>query len=341
MKSHPNVLASLGLGTPEPAGVPATTLRRGGRIASPAAQDSRPRIKKAVMYGMIAGKLSVLEKFRIAKHAGFDGVEMDSPSRPQARRSARGPRRDRPRDPGRRRLGALEQDARRSRSEGARAKGVAALETALRDCKRYRRHVACCSCPPSSARRSRTPTPGSARRPRSARCSRSPQELGVKIAIENVWNQFLLSPLEAARYVDEFESPRVGWHFDIGNVVNYGWPEQWIRILGKRIKKLHIKEFSRKKRDDEGLWKGFDVELGDRRRLRLARRAQGARRDRLLRLGRRRGRGGDEARLARRRVADGSRAERLSAGPPALRRRVLRQRVFEISVTRDCPDRRL
>jgi hexulose-6-phosphate isomerase len=85
------------------------------------------------------------------------------------------------------------------------------------------------------------------------------EELGVKIAIENVWNQFLLSPLEAARFVDEFNSPAVGWHFDVGNVITYGWPEQWIRILGKRIQKLHIKEYSRKKRDAEGLWKGFDV----------------------------------------------------------------------------------
>src|ERR1700736_1766791 len=51
------------------------------------------------------------------------------------------------------------------------------------------------------------------------------RELGVKIAIENVWNQFLLSPIEAARYVDEFESPAVGWHFDVGNVITYGFPE--------------------------------------------------------------------------------------------------------------------
>ena len=79
------------------------------------------------------------------------------------------------------------------------------------------------------------------------------EELGVKIAIENVWNHFLLSPLEAARYVDEFNSPGVGWHFDVGNVIHFGWPEQWIRILGKRIQKLHIKEFSRKKRRRAGL----------------------------------------------------------------------------------------
>jgi hexulose-6-phosphate isomerase len=87
------------------------------------------------------------------------------------------------------------------------------------------------------------------------------EELRIKIAIENVWNQFLLSPLEAARYVDEFKSPWVGWHFDVGNVVNYGFPEQWIRVLGKRIQKLHIKEYSRQKRDKEGPGKGFDVDL--------------------------------------------------------------------------------
>lgn len=87
------------------------------------------------------------------------------------------------------------------------------------------------------------------------------EELGVKIAIENVWNQFLLSPLEAARWVDDFGSTAVAWHFDVGNIINYGWPEQWIRILNDRIVALHIKEFSREKRDEQGLWKGFEVNL--------------------------------------------------------------------------------
>ena len=86
-------------------------------------------------------------------------------------------------------------------------------------------------------------------------------ELGIKIAFENVWNSFLLSPLEAARYVDEFESEFVGWYFDVGNIVRSGWPEHWVRALGKRILKLDIKEYSRAKRDNEGLWKGFGVEL--------------------------------------------------------------------------------
>lgn len=89
------------------------------------------------------------------------------------------------------------------------------------------------------------------------------KKTGVKIAIENVWNNFLISPLEAARFVDEINSPWVGWYFDIGNILRYGWPEQWIEILGKRIMKLDVKEYSRKKQNDEGLWKGFDVEIGD------------------------------------------------------------------------------
>jgi hexulose-6-phosphate isomerase len=83
----------------------------------------------------------------------------------------------------------------------------------------------------------------------------------VKIALENVWNNFLLSPLEMARYIDELDSPMVGSHFDVGNIVHYGWPEQWLRILGKRILKLDIKEYSRVKADKEGRWKGFNVPL--------------------------------------------------------------------------------
>jgi hexulose-6-phosphate isomerase len=70
------------------------------------------------------------------------------------------------------------------------------------------------------------------------------EELRVIVAIEEVWNKFLLSPLEFAHYIDEFKSPWVRAYFDVGNVVLYGYPQDWIRILGKRIVKLHIKDFS-------------------------------------------------------------------------------------------------
>jgi len=69
------------------------------------------------------------------------------------------------------------------------------------------------------------------------------QRLGVSIGVENVWNKFLLSPLEFARFLDEIDSPFVGAYFDVGNVLVYGYPDQWIRILGGRIKKVHVKDF--------------------------------------------------------------------------------------------------
>jgi hexulose-6-phosphate isomerase len=93
------------------------------------------------------------------------------------------------------------------------------------------------------------------------KCVPLAEELGVAIAIENVWNAFLLSPLEAAAYCDSFKSPMLRWHFDVGNVVNTGWPEQWARILGQRIVTVHVKEFSRKLRDEQGPRAGFSVEL--------------------------------------------------------------------------------
>lgn len=72
------------------------------------------------------------------------------------------------------------------------------------------------------------------------------KQLNVNIGIENVWNKFLLSPLEMARFIDEVESDYVGAYFDVGNILQYGYPEQWIHILGKRIVALHVKDFSTK-----------------------------------------------------------------------------------------------
>jgi L-ribulose-5-phosphate 3-epimerase len=70
------------------------------------------------------------------------------------------------------------------------------------------------------------------------------EKLGVRIGVENVWNRFLLSPLEMVRYLDEIGSPWVGAYFDVGNVLLFGYPEQWIRSLGGRIVKVHVKDFS-------------------------------------------------------------------------------------------------
>src|SRR5437016_5769877 len=83
------------------------------------------------------------------------------------------------------------------------------------------------------------------------------EQLKVVIAIEEVWNRFLLSPLEMVQYIGEFHSPWVQAWFDVGNVVLYGYPQDWIRTLGKRIVKVHLKDFKRK--EDGYAW----VNLGD------------------------------------------------------------------------------
>ena len=65
----------------------------------------------------------------------------------------------------------------------------------------------------------------------------------VAIAVENVWNKFLLSPVEMRDFIDQFNSDYVGAYLDTGNIVVYGYPEQWVRILGKRIRCIHAKDF--------------------------------------------------------------------------------------------------
>lgn len=229
--------------------------------AARAEDSSEPRIKKAVKIGMVAGNAPLVEKFKLLKEVGFGGVDMDSPN--SLDRDEVIAARD---ESGLTIHGVVDSvHWRQTLSDpdsSVRAAGVAALETALRDVKYYggttvllvpavvNKDVSYDQAYERSQAEIRKVIPLA-------------EELGVKIALENVWNNFLLSPLEAARYIDEFESPVVGAYFDVGNVVNYGWPEQWIRILNKRIAKLDIKEFSRERRDKEGLWEGFQVKLGD------------------------------------------------------------------------------
>ena len=86
------------------------------------------------------------------------------------------------------------------------------------------------------------------------------EELGVSIGLENVWNKFLLSPMEMRDFIDKIDSPYVGSYLDVGNTLYCGYPEDWVRILGKRIKKVHFKDY----RVDAGGLHGFvDLLAGD------------------------------------------------------------------------------
>jgi hexulose-6-phosphate isomerase len=83
------------------------------------------------------------------------------------------------------------------------------------------------------------------------------RDMKIVIAVEEVWNKFLLSPLEMARYVDEFESPWVRAYFDVGNIVFYGFPQDWIRTLGPRIVKVHLKDFALERGKGQFFWRNI------------------------------------------------------------------------------------
>ena len=232
-------------------------------------QEAKPKrkIKKAVNLNMVKGNGSVSDKFKLIQDAGFDGVELNRPDAIplddliQARDGT-----------GLTIAGVICSThwgkPLTANEPAIREQGMRGLKLALQDsgelgCDRLLlvpgvvdQNVSYADAWTRSLAAIKEAVPVAAK----VKC---------KIAIENVWNNFLLSPLEAARFVDEINGSDpnpaawVGWHFDIGNIVAFGWPEQWIRVLGKRILNLHIKEFSRKKRDNEGLGKGFNVELGE------------------------------------------------------------------------------
>jgi hexulose-6-phosphate isomerase len=223
-----------------------------------AADSPRKRpLKTGIMWGTVGVKGSVLEKMQAVKAAGFEGAEMNSHMNQEEVLKAQ----DATGLPIPSVCNSIHWEKPLTHPDPkVREAGLEALKQTLRDAKRY--GASSILLVPGVVGKDISYADAYTRSQAEIRKALPlAEELGVKIAIENVWNQFLLSPLEAARYVDEFNSPFVGWHFDVGNILNYGYPEQWIRTLGKRILKLHIKEFSRKKRDNEGLWKGFGVAL--------------------------------------------------------------------------------
>ena len=208
---------------------------------------------------MVKEDLSVLEKFQILKEIGFDGVEMDSPNDLDNAEIIEASRTTGLEIPGV--INSVHWQSPLSDPDPAvRAKCVEAMKVSLQDCKAYGGTTVLLV---PGVVNDEVSYDDAYRRSQDEIRKLIPyaEESGIKIAIENVWNNFLISPLEAARYIDELDSEMVGWYFDIGNIVRYGWPEQWIRILNKRIMKLDVKEYSRKKQSEEGIWKGFDVEL--------------------------------------------------------------------------------
>jgi L-ribulose-5-phosphate 3-epimerase len=208
-------------------------------------EPSKNPWKKAFMLGGVS-KGSPLASFQLLKDAGFEGVELISPNdfdlndvlsaRDKTGLTIHGVSGSR-----------HWQDALSDPDPQVVARGMAAIRQEFADCKAYGGTTVLVV--PAVVNRKVSYRDAYKR---SQQCIRElipdAEKQGIKIAIEEVWNKFLLSPLEFARYIDEFESPWVGAYFDVGNVVEFGYPEEWIHELGKRILKVHIKEYKKEKR---------------------------------------------------------------------------------------------
>ncbi|MBO6512777.1 MAG: sugar phosphate isomerase/epimerase [Phycisphaerales bacterium] len=222
---------------------------------------AQTRIRKGLKFGMISSGSTVLEKFTIAKEAGFEGVEMDAPSSWDLDEVLKAKEESGIEIPGVV-LSSHWSSPFNHPDQKIRTTASNALERAIKDCKALGGTSVLVVPAVVNASMDYQHAYDQSKIEISRHVPLA-ESLGISIAFENVWNNFLLSPIEAARYVDEFESDHVGWYFDIGNIVNYGYPDQWIRTLGHRILKLDVKDFSRSKRNDEGLWKGFSVGIGE------------------------------------------------------------------------------
>lgn len=243
------------------------TLAGGGLMSSAWAQDDaavehavlKRAIRKAVKLDMVADGATTADKFKLLRDLGYDGVEVSRPTKMPVDELLRA--RDLAGVPIHGVVNSMHWSQPLSHSdEAVRAEGRRALERALRDA--HALGASTVLLVPAFVNKYMSYQDAWTRSQAEIRhVLPLAEELGVRIALENVWNNFLLSPLEAARYVDAFENSWIGWYFDVGNIVLYGWPEHWIRTLGSRIIKVDVKEYSRTKCDNEGRWAGFNVPL--------------------------------------------------------------------------------
>jgi L-ribulose-5-phosphate 3-epimerase len=223
----------------------------------PALSSSGPLpIKKGVLLDMLPGNLSYADRFKMARDVGFDVVQASATPDEHAAEEikkaaiAAGLRIDSVMN-----VGDWENPL-SSSDPAVVEKGLAGMQTSLRNAKLWGSDavllVPAFVNPQTSYRDAWTRSQKEIRK-----LIPLAEELKIVIAIEEVWNKFLLSPLEMANYIDEFNSRWIKAWFDVGNVLLYGYPQDWIRTLSERIVKVHLKDFKRK--EDGYAW----VNLGD------------------------------------------------------------------------------
>jgi L-ribulose-5-phosphate 3-epimerase len=221
------------------------------------AQSTEARIRKAVLISMLPKELSYAERFALARSAGFDGIEMQTISNPDEAAEILAAAKA----TGLRIHSVMNADHWRfplSSSDGATvAQSVAGMATSLRNAALWGADVVLLVPAVVDAATSYGDAWTRSQQVIRERLLPMANDLKVVIAVEEVWNKFLLSPLEFARYVDELDSPRLKAYFDVGNIVFYGFPQDWIRVLGRRIVKVHLKDFQLDRPNGRFSWRNL------------------------------------------------------------------------------------
>lgn len=210
--------------------------------AAPLAAASRLPIKKGVLVSMLPKKLSYKDRLQMAKDVGFDAVEgqtiEDTAEESELRKAS-----EQTGVPVHSVMNMAHWESPLSSSDPAAvARSLKGMETSLRNAAAWGADTVLLV--PGVVNDNVRYTEAYDRSVvQIKKLIPTAEKLKVKICVENVWNKFLLSPMEFAQYVDSFKSPYVAAYFDVGNVLLYGYPQDWIRTLGKRIAKVHLKDF--------------------------------------------------------------------------------------------------
>ena len=229
--------------------VGASLLTRGTRAFGAGADVAGgPKLRKAVKFNMIRHDGSIEDKFNLVKKLGFEGVEIDSPSSVNREEAVAAKKKTGVEIHGV--IDSVHWDQRLSSpDEGVRAKGLAALKTAIDDCKFYGGSTVLLV--PGRVADKETENFEQCWERSTAEVKKvipQARDAGVKIAIETVWNDFITTPEQLIKYVDQFQTPTVGAYFDISNMIKYGVPPaEWVRRLGKRMLKFDFKGYSKTK----------------------------------------------------------------------------------------------
>lgn len=212
--------------------------------ALPVAPASTPRIKKGILLGMLPKSLSYADRLKMARDLGFEGIQAyTTPDQHEAEEIKKAAD-----DAGIKIDSVMNMDHWKyplsSADPAVVAKSLEGMKTSLNNARLWGSYSVLLV--PAVVNEETSYKEAWVRSQKEIqKLIPMAQELGVVIALEEVWNKFLLSPLEFATYIDEFKSPWIKAWFDVGNVVLYGYPQDWIRTLGKRIVEVHLKDFKR------------------------------------------------------------------------------------------------